>query len=101
MANKPISSKQLLYQYTRHQMVAELIRNGPATYTQLLHHVGGTNISEHVDRLAHGGLIKVTRAFVAKRPRTTISVTALGRQMFADYGRAIDAAIGPVAEAAA
>lgn len=43
------------------------------------------NLSQHLRKLEEGGYIKVKKAFVRRRPRTTYSLTSLGRRRLASY----------------
>ena len=40
------------------------------------------NLGAHIDHLAKARYVTVEKAFVARRPRTTVSVTAEGRRAF-------------------
>ncbi|MBV8106607.1 MAG: transcriptional regulator [Hyphomicrobiales bacterium] len=43
------------------------------------------NLGAHLDHLARAGYVEVTKAFVAKRPRTTMKASAKGRAAFARH----------------
>lgn len=43
------------------------------------------NLSRHLDALAKANLVKVTKAFVGRRPLTTCALTAHGRKRFREY----------------
>ena len=47
------------------------------------------NLSVQVDKLQKAGYISVTKEFVGKRPRTTCSITPLGRSAFEGYVEAL------------
>jgi DNA-binding MarR family transcriptional regulator len=40
------------------------------------------NLGAHIDHLARAGYVEATKAFVARRPRTTVKTTPLGRAAF-------------------
>ena len=40
------------------------------------------NLGAHIDQLAKAGYVEVSKAFVAKRPRTTVRASAAGRAAF-------------------
>jgi DNA-binding MarR family transcriptional regulator len=40
------------------------------------------NLGAHIDHLARAGYVEVAKAFVARRPRTTIKASAAGRAAF-------------------
>jgi DNA-binding transcriptional ArsR family regulator len=43
------------------------------------------NLSRHLDVLSEANLVKVTKAFVGRRPQTTCALTAHGRKRFREY----------------
>ena len=43
------------------------------------------NLGAHLDHLARAGYVEVTKAFVARRPRTTVKASAQGRGAFARH----------------
>ena len=43
------------------------------------------NLGAHLDQLARAGYVEVTKAFVARRPRTTVKASPLGRAAFARH----------------
>jgi DNA-binding MarR family transcriptional regulator len=43
------------------------------------------NLGAHLDHLARAGYVEVTKAFVARRPRTTVKASAEGRAAFARH----------------
>ncbi len=43
------------------------------------------NLGAHIDHLARAGYVEATKAFVARRPRTTVKATAEGRAAFARH----------------
>ncbi|ADV61592.1 transcriptional regulator, ArsR family [Isosphaera pallida ATCC 43644] len=43
------------------------------------------NLSRHLDVLREAGLIEIHKAFQARRPQTTVTLTPFGRQRFRDY----------------
>ena len=43
------------------------------------------NLGAHLDQLARAGYVEATKAFVARRPRTTVKATARGRAAFARH----------------
>ena len=40
------------------------------------------NLGAHIDHLTRVGYVEATKAFVARRPRTTVKATATGRAAF-------------------
>jgi DNA-binding MarR family transcriptional regulator len=43
------------------------------------------NLGAHIDQLAKVGYVEVSKAFVARRPRTTVRASAAGRAAFARH----------------
>jgi DNA-binding MarR family transcriptional regulator len=43
------------------------------------------NLGAHLDHLARAGYVDVTKAFVARRPRTTVKASPKGRAAFARH----------------
>ena len=43
------------------------------------------NLGAHIDHLARAGYVEVAKAFVARRPRTTVKASRAGRAAFARH----------------
>ena len=43
------------------------------------------NLGAHIDHLARAGYVEVAKAFVGRRPRTTVRATPVGRAAFARH----------------
>jgi DNA-binding MarR family transcriptional regulator len=43
------------------------------------------NLGAHIDHLARAGYVEVAKAFVARRPRTTVKASPAGRAAFAAH----------------
>jgi DNA-binding MarR family transcriptional regulator len=56
-------------------------------FTPLKSLTGATdgNLGAHIDHLARAGYVEVSKAFVARRPRTTVKASAAGRAAFARH----------------
>ncbi len=56
-------------------------------FTRLKALTGATdgNLGAHLDHLARAGYVDVAKAFVARRPRTTVKASAAGRTAFAAH----------------
>jgi DNA-binding MarR family transcriptional regulator len=56
-------------------------------FTELKKLTGATdgNLGAHLDHLARAGYVDVAKAFVGRRPRTTVKPTAEGRAAFARH----------------
>jgi len=56
-------------------------------FTRLKALTGATdgNLGAHIDHLARAGYVEVSKAFVGRRPRTTVKASAEGRAAFARH----------------
>ena len=74
----------LVHQRSRLSILATLHEVGRAEFTFLVEVTGLTdgNISRHLQVLADSNLVNIEKTFVARRPRTTIELTAAGRRAF-------------------
>lgn len=61
--------------------------NGPKSFSELKEITGATdgNLSSHLTKLENIQHIIVDKAFVGKRPKTTYTLTELGRQKLSEY----------------
>ncbi|MCB9824662.1 MAG: transcriptional regulator [Planctomycetes bacterium] len=65
-------------------IVAALLARPEATFSELKDLLGLTqgNLGAHLQRLEAAGYVTITKAFVGRRPRTTVQLTAAGRDAF-------------------
>ena len=81
----------VIHQPVRLRVMAALTALGPdeegLDFTRLKGLTGATdgNLGAHLDQLARAGYVEVTKAFVARRPRTTVKASPLGRAAFARH----------------
>jgi DNA-binding MarR family transcriptional regulator len=81
----------VIHQPVRLRVMAALTACGPGDegldFTQLKKLTGATdgNLGAHLDHLARAGYVEVTKAFVGRRPRTTVKASAQGRSAFARH----------------
>ena len=56
-------------------------------FTRLKSLTGATdgNLGAHIDHLTRAGYVEATKAFVGRRPRTTVTATSEGRAAFARH----------------
>jgi DNA-binding MarR family transcriptional regulator len=54
------------------------------------------NLGAHLDHLARAGYVDVTKAFVGRRPRTTVKASMAGRTAFARHVAFLKAVIAGV-----
>ncbi len=77
----------LLHSELRLGIMSILVSVEEADFTYLKDQCNATsgNISVQLDKLQRAGYIEVKKEFVGKRPRTTCSVTCVGRTAFKNY----------------
>ena len=56
-------------------------------FTRLKKLTGATdgNLGAHIETLARAGYVSIDKAFVGKRPQTTVTATSAGRSAFAQH----------------
>ena len=78
----------VIHQPVRLRIMAALTALGPAAdgldFSHLKKLTGATdgNLAAHIDHLARASYVTVEKAFVARRPRTTVKVSDAGRRAF-------------------
>jgi len=81
----------VIHQPVRLRVMAALTALGPdedgLDFTRLKGLTGATdgNLGAHLDQLTRAGYVEVTKAFVARRPRTTVKASPRGRAAFARH----------------
>ena len=79
---------ETIHQPVRLRIMAALTTLDPEEegldFTRLKHLTGATdgNLGAHIDHLSRAGYVEVSKAFVARRPRTTVKATNEGRAAF-------------------
>ena len=82
---------EVVHQPIRLRVMAALTACGPneegLDFAHLKRLTGATdgNLGAHLDHLARAGYVEVTKAFVGRRPRTTVKASAQGRAAFARH----------------
>jgi DNA-binding MarR family transcriptional regulator len=81
---------EIIHQPLRLKIMAALNALPAATgldFTRLKKLTGATdgNLGAHIETLAKAGYVAVAKAFVGKKPRTTVTATAAGRGAFARH----------------
>src|ERR1700744_3265112 len=80
-----------VHQPIRPRVMAGLAACDPAargldfTHRQKLTGATDGNLGAHLDHLARAGYVEVAKAFVGRRPRTTVKASAQGRAAFARH----------------
>ena len=81
----------VIHQPVRLRVMAALTALGPGEegldFSRLKSLTGATdgNLGAHLDHLARAGYVEVAKAFVARRPRTTVKASPAGRAAFAAH----------------
>jgi DNA-binding MarR family transcriptional regulator len=77
----------LLLSEARLGIISVLIARPAATFTELRALLGLTqgNLGIHLQKLEDEGYVKVDKAFVGRRPRTTCRITARGKRAFLEH----------------
>ena len=79
---------EIIHQPIRLRIMAALTAPGCDTqgleFARLKKLTGATdgNLGAHIDHLTRAGYVEATKAFVARRPRTTVKATTSGRAAF-------------------
>ncbi len=82
---------EIIHQPIRLRVMAALTAPGcdaeGLDFTQLKKLTGATdgNLGAHIDHLARASYVDVSKAFVGRRPRTTVTATGEGRAAFARH----------------
>jgi DNA-binding MarR family transcriptional regulator len=76
---------EVVHQRVRLGILAVLAEADQADFAYLKEALGLTdgNLSRHLQVLETGGLVRITKAFEGRRPRTWVASTSLGRAAFA------------------
>ncbi len=81
---------ETIHQPVRLRIMAALVSLDPGdevefTYLRNLLDVTDGNLGAHLRKLEEPGYIAVNKAFVERKPRTYVSVTAEGRRVFQEH----------------
>ena len=82
---------EVVHQPVRLKIMAALAALPPddegLDFTRLKNLTGASdgNLGAHIDHLARAGYVEVAKAFVARRPRTTVKASVRGRAAFASH----------------
>ncbi len=82
---------KVIHEPARLKIVAQLYVVESADMVFLMRQTGLTwgNLSSHVSKLEEAGYVNVKKDFVEKKPRTTLTLTPMGRKAFEDYRETI------------
>ena len=87
---------KVIHEPSRLKIVAQLYVIESADYHFLMKQLGFTwgNLSSHLSKLEDAGYVSIEKEFVDKKPRTTVSLTPIGRTAFREYRKTIQSVIG-------
>jgi len=94
---------EVVHQPIRLRVMAALTALAPGEegleFTRLKRLTGATdgNLGAHIDHLTRAGYVEVAKAFVARRPRTTVKASPAGRAAFAGHVEFLKAIIADAA----
>lgn len=97
------SLDKVLHEPARLSVVACLAVVDDADFVFLQSQTGmtGGNLSSHVKKLEQAGYVAVQKEFQGARPRTTLRLTAAGREAFAAYVASMRALLDVLTDAGA
>jgi len=93
-------SHKLIHERARLAIVSALAVNRSLTFSELKELLGVTdgNLSVHARRLEEGGLVKCTKSFVDRTPKTEYRLTRKGKRTLQSYLDHMEALIRSVRE---
>ncbi|HUW19571.1 MAG TPA: transcriptional regulator [Sedimentisphaerales bacterium] len=80
----------IIHQPVRLQIMSSLVALDPGEQVDFVHlrkilNLTDGNLGAHLTRLEEAGYIKIEKTFIARKPRTFISVTGRGRDAFDEH----------------
>jgi len=89
---------ELIHQTVRLRIMAALVTLEPSdevdfTYLRDLLDVTDGNLGAHLRKLEEAGYIAINKTFVERKPRSFISATSEGRQVFKEHVAALESII--------
>ena len=93
----PEGLDKVIHERARLGIVASLAARGEISFNELKNALGMTdgNLSVHARVLEEAGYVRVEKKFVARKPRTTLSLTAKGRKSFENYVDYLERIVAP------
>lgn len=78
---------KIIHQPVRTRIMAQLVSHGSCDYVTLKAdlELSDGHMSTHMKELVESKYVNVEKAFVNNKPKTTYSLTALGKKRFAEY----------------
>jgi len=93
----PDGLDKVIHARARLGIMSSLAARGAMTFNELKDALGMTdgNLSVHARTLEEAGYIKVTKAFVGRKPQTTMNLAAKGAKAFREYVGYLEQIISP------
>ena len=97
-AARPLALDELIHNRLRLGMVSALAAGGSLSFAELKTLLKTTdgNLSVHARKLEDAGYVRVTKHFLARRPRTDYRLTAAGRRALERYVEHMEAILATV-----
>ena len=78
---------KVIHQPIRTKIMAYLVSRGTTDYTTLKKalELSDGHMSTHMKELLESGYVEMEKAFVDNKPKTTYSITKVGKKKFSDY----------------
>lgn len=82
MSSDPVHLDRLIHEPGRLAILTVLssCRSADFVFLQRVTGLSKGNLSSHLSKLEHAGLVKVEKRFVGKKPNTKITITTAGRK---------------------
>ena len=89
----------IIHQPVRLQIMSSLVALDPDEQVDFVHlrkilNLTDGNLGAHLTKLENTGYIKIEKTFIARKPRTFISITGKGRDAFGGHTEALKQIIG-------
>jgi DNA-binding transcriptional ArsR family regulator len=93
----PEGIDKLIHERARLGIMSSLAATGAMTFSELKENLGMSdgNLSVHARVLEDAGYIRIEKQFVARKPQTTMSLTAKGTKAFKDYVEYLEKIVSP------
>ncbi len=87
----------IIHSRIRLAIISILASTKEADFAFLKETIGATdgNLSSHLAKLEAAGYVNIKKAFVGKKPRTTVSITESGKAEFSRYLKALEEILHP------
>ncbi len=97
MNTKAVELDSVIHAPIRLGILSILMVADEADFTFLRDQTGATegNLSTHLSRLEEAGLVRITKTFYKKRPRTICKITAEGEKRFKNYLNLLEIILSP------